>query len=336
MSRSVVLGFSGGIDSCTAAERLRDEGYRVVALTINTTNDQKLLETAKAKAQEIGVEWLEYNATERFRREIIDYFISSYANGHTPAPCTLCNTRIKWPILCEVADKLGIHHVATGHYLDIVERDGHLYIARALDNNKDQSYYLWGVDEETLRRMLTPMRQVLKSDIRENFTNKKESMGICFLNGAHYTDFLSSQGAALTSGDIINNKSEVVGQHNGISRYTIGQRRGVGIPEGMRIVGLDAEHNRLIVGDNSELYKQKLYITNCRITNPEELLSADDITIMIRGIGRNPERPVKVERHSDGYCVTCDDAAWAPAIGQPLVFYRNNLVIGGGIICNFE
>ena len=336
MSRSVVLGFSGGIDSCTAAERLRDEGYRVVALTINTTNDQKLLETAKAKAQEIGVEWLEYNATERFRREIIDYFISSYANGHTPAPCTLCNTRIKWPILCEVADKLGIHHVATGHYLDIVERDGHLYIARALDNNKDQSYYLWGVDEETLRRMLTPMRQVLKSDIRENFTNKKESMGICFLNGAHYTDFLSSQGAALTSGDIINNKSEVVGQHNGISRYTIGQRRGVGIPEGMRIVGLDAEHNRLIVGDNSELYKQKLYITNCRITNPEELLSADDITIMIRGIGRNPERPVKVEHHSDGYCVTCDDAAWAPAIGQPLVFYRNNLVIGGGIICNFE
>lgn len=336
MSRSVVLGFSGGIDSCTAAERLRDEGYRVVALTINTTNDQKLLETAKAKAQEIGVEWLEYNATERFRREIIDYFISSYANGHTPAPCTLCNTRIKWPILCEVADKLGIHHVATGHYLDIVERNGHLYIAQALDNNKDQSYYLWGVGEEILRRMLTPMRQVLKSDIRENFTNKKESMGICFLNGAHYTDFLSSQGATLTSGDIINNKSEVVGQHNGIARYTIGQRRGVGIPEGMRIVGLDAEHNRLIVGDNSELYKQKLYITNCRITNPEELLSADDITIMIRGIGRNPERPVKVERHSDGYCVTCDDAAWAPAIGQPLVFYRNNLVIGGGIICYFE
>lgn len=336
MDKSVVLGFSGGIDSCTAAERLRDEGYRVVALTINTTNDQKLLETAKAKAQKIGVEWLEYNATERFRREIIDYFISSYAIGHTPAPCTLCNTRIKWPILCEVADKLGIHHVATGHYLDIVERNGHLYIAQALDNNKDQSYYLWGVGEEILRRMLTPMRQVLKSDIRENFTNKKESMGICFLNGVHYTDFLSSQGAVLTSGDIINNKSEVVGQHNGIARYTIGQRRGVGIPEGMRIVGLDAEHNRLIVGDNSELYKQKLYITNCRITNPEELLSADDITIMIRGIGRNPERPVKVERHSDGYCVTCDDAAWAPAIGQPLVFYRNNLVIGGGIICNFE
>lgn len=336
MDKSVVLGFSGGIDSCTAAQRLRDEGYRVVALTINTNNDQNLLDTAKTKAQEIGIEWHAYDATVRFKRDIIDYFTSSYANGHTPAPCTLCNTRIKWPILCEVADSLGIYHIATGHYLDIVERNGHLYIARALDSNKDQSYYLWGVGEETLRRMLTPMRQVLKSDIRENFTNKKESMGICFLNGRHYTEFLSSQGIVLSSGDIVNNLFEVVGQHNGIARYTIGQRRGVGIPEGLRVIDLDATNNRLIVGENRELYKQKLYIVNHRITNPEELLSADDITIMIRGIGRNPEHPVRVKRHNDGYCVTCDDPAWAPAIGQPLVFYRNDLVIGGGIICSFE
>ena len=152
----------------------------------------------------------------------------------------------------------------------------------------------------------------------------------------HYTEFLNSQGIEFSSGDIVNNKSEIVGQHNGIARYTIGQRRGVGIPEGMRIIGIDATSNRLIVGNNSELYRQKLYIYDYRITNPEELLSADDITIMIRGIGRNPERPVKVERHNDGYCVTCDDPAWAPATGQPLVFYRNNLVIGGGIICSFE
>ena len=336
MDKSVVLGFSGGIDSCTAAQRLRDEGYRVVALTINTTNDHKLLETARLKAQEIGIEWLEYDATERFKQDIIDYFISSYINGCTPAPCTRCNTLIKWPILCEVADSLGIYHIATGHYLDIVERNGHLYIARALDSTKDQSYYLWGVGEDTLRRMLTPMRQVLKNDIRENFANKKESMGICFLNSLHYTEFLNSQGIEFSSGDIVNNKSEIVGQHNGIARYTIGQRRGVGIPEGMRIIGIDITSNRLIVGNNSELYRQKLYIYDCRITSPDELLSADDITIMIRGIGRNPERPVKVERHNDGYCVTCDDQAWAPATGQPLVFYRNNLVIGGGIICSFE
>jgi tRNA-specific 2-thiouridylase len=184
--------------------------------------------------------------------------------------------------------------------------------------------------------MLTPMRQVLKSDIRENFTNKKESMGICFLNGLHYTDFLKSQGVDFSSGDIVNNRSQIIGQHNGIARYTIGQRRGVGIPEGMRVTGLDATNNRLIVGDNNELYKQKLYINECRITNTEELLSADDITIMIRGIGRNPEHPVKVKQHANGYCVICDDPAWAPAVGQPLVFYRKNLVIGGGIICSFE
>ena len=336
MSKSVVLGFSGGIDSCTAAQYLRDEGYRVVALTINTTNDQALLEKAESKAKELGVEWLRYDAVELFRREIIDYFISSYSNGYTPAPCTLCNTRIKWRILREVADSLNIYHIATGHYLDIVESNGHLYIARALDSTKDQSYYLWGISEDVLRRMLTPMSKVHKSDIRQNFADNRESMGICFLNGCHYTDFLLSQGIDLLPGNIINSRGEIVGEHNGIARYTIGQKRGVGIPEGMRVIGIDSKSNSLIVGTNNDLYKHKLYVNESHIINQEELLSADNITIMIRGIGRNPERPVKVESYNNGYCVTCDDPAWAPAIGQPLVFYRNNLVIGGGIICSFE
>lgn len=336
MSKSVVLGFSGGIDSCTAAQYLRDEGYRVVALTINTTNDQALLEKAESKAKELGIEWLRYDAVELFQREIIDYFISSYSNGYTPAPCTLCNTRIKWRILREVADSLNIYHIATGHYLDIVESNSHLYIARALDSTKDQSYYLWGISEDILRRMLTPMSKILKSDIRQNFADKRESMGICFLNGCHYTDFLLSQGVNLLPGNIINSKGEIVGEHNGIARYTIGQKRGVGIPEGLRVINIDSKANSLIVGHNNNLYKHKLYINKTHIINPEELLSADNITIMIRGIGRNPERPVKVESYNDGYSVTCDDPAWAPAIGQPLVFYRNNLVIGGGIICSFE
>ena len=336
MSKSVVLGFSGGIDSCTAAQHLRDMGYSVIALTINTTNDYALLEKAETKAKELGVEWLRYDAVELFRSEIIDYLVSSYANGYTPAPCTLCNTRIKWRILCEVADSLNIYHIATGHYLDIVERDGHLYISRALDLSKDQSYYLWGVSEATLRRILTPMSKILKSDIRQNFTDKRESMGICFLNGCHYTDFLLSQGVNLTAGDIVMSNGEVVGKHNGIARYTIGQRRGVGIPEGLRVVAIDSDTNRLIVGNNSELYKRTLYIDNCHIINPNELSSANNITIMIRGIGRNPERPVQVESHGCGYKILCDDPAWAPALGQPLVLYRNNLVIGGGIICGFE
>ena len=133
MSKSVVLGFSGGIDSCTAAQHLRNEGYRVVALTINTTNDQALLEKAESKAKELGIEWLRYDAVELFQREIIDYFISSYSNGYTPAPCTLCNTRIKWRILRKVADSLNIYHIATGHYLDIVERNGHNTLAVTAD-----------------------------------------------------------------------------------------------------------------------------------------------------------------------------------------------------------
>lgn len=336
MTKSVVLGFSGGIDSCTAAQHLRDEGYRVVALTINTTNDQLLLEKAESKAKELGIEWMSYDAVELFRHEIIDYFTSSYAKGYTPAPCTRCNTLIKWRILGEVADSLKIHHIATGHYLNIINHGGHLYIAKAADSSKDQSYYLWGIGEDILSRMLTPMSNTLKSDIRQNFADKHESMGICFLNGCHYTEFLASNGIELTPGDIVDVNNNKVGEHNGIARYTIGQRRGVGIPEGMRIISIDSSNNRLIVGPNSALYKHILYIDNCRITNPDQLSSANDITIMIRGIGRNPERAVKIESTDNGYRIICDDAAWAPALGQPLVLYRNNMVIGGGIICGFE
>lgn len=336
MNKSVVLGFSGGIDSCTAAQHLRDDGYRVVALTINTTNDYSLLKNAESKANELGIEWIRHDAVELFRHEIIDYFTSSYANGYTPAPCTRCNTLIKWRILSEVADSLNIYNIATGHYLNIVEHGGHLYIAKAADSAKDQSYYLWGIDEDTLRRTLTPMSNILKNDIRQNFADKRESMGICFLNGCHYTEFLASNGIELTPGDIVDINNNKLGEHNGIARYTTGQRRGVGIPEGMRIVDIDSKSNKLIVGPNNLLYKRILYIDNYRITNPDQLLSANDITIMIRGIGRNPERPVKVESTYCGYRITCDDMAWAPALGQPLVLYRNNLVIGGGIICGFE
>lgn len=336
MNRSVVLGFSGGIDSCTAAQRLKDDGYRVIALTINTTNDTTLLEKAKAKAHNLGIEWMQYDAVERFRINVIEYFISSYTNGYTPAPCTRCNTLIKWQILQEVADSLNVYHIATGHYLNIVERGGHLYVASAQDSVKDQSYYLWGLNESLLRRILTPMGNILKSDIRHNFIDKSESMGICFLNGCHYSEFLLSEGVALIPGMIVDTEGNIVGRHSGIARYTIGQRRGEGIPEGLRIVDIDAINNRLIVGKNEMLYKRVLYINDTNVINHEEVVSANDITIKIRGIGRNPKGYVLVSEYDGGYRIECQDPAWAPAKGQPLVLYRNNLVIGGGIICDFN
>lgn len=333
---SVLLGFSGGIDSCTSAQRLKDEGYRVVALTIDTMGDDAMVAKARAKAEEIDVEWLMYDAREEFKRDIIDYFCNEYAAGHTPAPCTRCNPMIKWRTLLSEANRLGIERIATGHYFNIAEHNNRYYVAKGIDENKDQSYYLWGLSQETLSRAITPMGNAIKSNVKQAFRDKSESMGICFLKGLPYAEFLKNQGVTMPEGDIVTQQGAVCGTHNGIARYTIGQRRGVGIPEGMRVIAIDAKANHIVVGANELLYHHNLHIADCNIVCEEELLTATDITIKIRGIGRNPQLPVKVEATADGYTVKTQDPAWAPALGQPLVFYRNNLVIGGGIVVGFN
>ena len=336
MKQSVLLGFSGGIDSCTSALRLMAEGYHVVALTIDTMGDEAMLHKARTKAEEIGAEWLMYDAREEFKREIIDYFCQEYAMGHTPAPCTRCNPLIKWRTLLNEANCLGIKHIATGHYFNIERRDEKYYVTKGIDESKDQSYYLWGLSQEILSRAITPMGNAIKSDVKQAFKDKSESMGICFLSGLPYAEFLRNRGIDMPDGDIVTRNGEVCGRHNGIARYTIGQRRGVGIPEGMRVIGIDATRNRIIVGENELLFHNQLHIAHCNIVDEEELLTAKDITIKIRGIGRNPQLPVSVEATHGGYIVKTQDPAWAPAIGQPLVFYRNNWVIGGGIVVDFN
>ena len=334
--KSVLLGFSGGIDSTAAAQRLRGEGYRVVAITIDTMLRSESVERARLRAEELGIEWYLYNGRERFERDIIEYFCQEYRRGHTPAPCTRCNTLIKWQILLEEAERLGIEHIATGHYFNIEQHNGYYYVIKGIDPAKDQSYYLWGLSQEVLRRAITPMGRLIKSEVKEGLKDKSESMGICFLEGRPYAEFLERRGVEMREGDIIDECGKVCGSHNGIARYTIGQKRGEGLKDGLRVVDIDAANNRIIVGTSTSLYKHKLYITDCNIVDINELLTADDITIKIRGIGVNPLQPVSIESWDDGYIIHTPDAAFAPAKGQPLVFYRNNRVIGGGIVVGFN
>lgn len=334
--RGVILGFSGGMDSRTAAIRLRQDGYRVVALTIDTIGDSRMMQQAEHCAKEIGIEWMSYDARDLFRSEIIDYFCYEYCAGRTPAPCTRCNPRIKWRILEEVAEKMGFRYIATGHYFSITHRNDRYYVTAGADNIKDQSYYLWGLPQSTLARILTPMGDAIKSEIREQFDDKRESMGICFLRGKHYGDYIVEAGYLSSAGEVTDRSGNIVGRHRGIAHYTIGQKRGEGIPVGMCVTDIDGKSNRLIVGKKEDLYKHRLYVTECVIVDTCELLTANDITIKIRGIGLNPQLPVTIEPYDKGFKVTTNDAAWAPCKGQPLVFYRDKLVIGGGIVAEIE
>lgn len=336
MERSVILGFSGGIDSTSAVDVLREQGYRVIALTIDTMGDSTMLENAEQRAKELGVEWHAVDAKAMFERDIIEYFCNEYTSGRTPAPCTRCNTHIKWQILLTEANRLGVEYIATGHYFNIEQHNDKYYVAKALDSNKDQSYYLWGLPQEILSRAIAPMGSKIKSEVKEGFKDKSESMGICFLCRRPYAEFLESRGIEMQSGDIVDEMGRVCGRHNGIARYTIGQKRGEGIPEGKRVIDIEPHANIIRVDDNSMLYKSKLYITDCNIVDECELLTAKNITIKIRGIGKNPELPISIERYKEGYMITTTDKAYAPALGQPLVLYRDNLVIGGGIVDSFE
>lgn len=330
----ILLGFSGGMDSMTAVGRLRAEGYAVTALTIDTTGDEEMMRRARRRAESLGVEWHACDAREEFRREVIDYFIDEYCLGRTPAPCTRCNTSIKWRMLSRCADMMGIGKIATGHYFNIERHGGKLFAACAADRDKDQSYYLWGLSQDILERAVAPMGGVFKRDIRDNFADRSESMGICFLHGERYADYIRRSTDRFACGDIVDrNSGAAVGRHSGLPFYTIGQRRGDGIPAGRYVTGIDAVRNRIFVGMNDDLYCHTLRIAGCNIADRDELLSAEDITVRIRGIGRNPQRPVKVTVDEIyDYRIECGDPAWAPAAGQPLVFYRGGRVIGGGII----
>ncbi len=327
----VVLGYSGGVDSVAAVAFLEQQGFEVHALTLDMCGDTELIEHARCRAKEADIKFAELNCQELFRREIKEYFTTEYLAGRTPAPCTRCNPLIKWRLLLEHASKNGIYHIATGHYFRIEEYNGKRYVARANDKRKDQSYYLWGLDQETLSRAITPMAEVIKEQI--NTSKRKESMGVCFLKAERYSDYIGRVCGEIERGNIVDKEGDIVGQHKGLAYYTIGQKRGEGIPVGSVIIKIDSHSNSLIIGNNQDLYHTKLYIDKCNIVDQDELLAATDISAMIRGIGRNPEGFArKIEKWKSGYKITLDSPAWACAAGQPVVLYRGDRVIGGGYL----
>ncbi len=330
--KKVILGYSGGVDSTAAVAILEQQGYSVTALTLDMCGDKELVKSAEMRAKESSIDFVSLNCEELFQKEIKNYFISEYLSGRTPAPCTRCNPLVKWKLLLEYANANNIYHIATGHYFRITEYNGKLYVTRAADKRKDQSYYLWGLSQEVLQRAVIPMAEIIKEQI--NTAKRKESMGVCFLSGQKYSDFLSQTcGDNIKGGDIVNKNGDVVGHHKGLAYYTVGQKRGDGIPIESVIIGIDKTHNSLIIGGDKDLYHSILHIDNCNIVDKNELLTSTDISVMVRGIGRNPEGyTTKIETVEEGYKITLSSPAWACAAGQPVVLYRGERVIGGGYL----
>lgn len=354
MKKKVVLGMSGGVDSSVAAYVLQQQGYEVIGLTMNIVPDDEIcggkeddsvssiVNDAKKVAKDLGIPHYVMDFKEVFERKVIDYFIGEYIEGKTPNPCVICNKHIKFGELLKKAKELGADYVATGHYATIEkdEKTGRYILKRSKDRQKDQTYFLYGMDQYQLSHTLMPLGKYTKEKVREiaeeinlDIHNKPDSEEICFIPDDNHGEFIKSRvGNQVKPGNFIDKEGNVLGTHKGIVYYTIGQRKGLGIALGKRVFvqEINPEKNEIVLGDEKDLFKKKLYADELNIIAYDKLPDSLEVKAKIRySIG---EYKAIVKPEGPGVIVEFEEAQRAITKGQSVVFYDNDLVIGGGII----
>jgi len=350
----VVIGMSGGVDSSAAAALLLEQGYDVVGITlklwpqdcVSRAEDKccgpQAVMDARAVSHKLGIPYYLIDEAEDFQKQVINYFAEEYKAGRTPNPCVMCNEKLKFGALISRARKLGADFVATGHFARIEKRDdGRYLLKRGRDSRKDQSYFLFSLKQEQLAHALFPLGELTKTDTRGvarqnalKTAEKEESMEICFVPDKDYGRFL--QQAKLVSkhaGEIVNVQGRVLGHHDGIEFYTIGQRKGLGIaaPKPLYVVDLDAANNRVVVGDESALDRDTFSVERCNWIPFAEPPSSVEVTAKIRY--NHPGTLATVEPQPGGGArVRLHQPQRAITPGQACVFYQEDLVVGGGWI----
>ncbi len=348
--KRIILGFSGGVDSLVATLILQEQGYKVYGVTLNLYEEEdedKMLEVALL-AHKVGIIHFVVDAQDEFEERVIHPFVDSYMSGQTPSPCSYCNNHIKWALLKRKANQLGIEKIATGHYVNIKEVNGKYFVHRGVDTVKDQSYFLWAMQQSVLKRAITPLGQFTKDKIRkiakengyEDIATKKESMGICFLDGKDYLSCIRKYHPNLEQkpgeGDIFDIYGRKLGKHRGIPFFTVGQKRWIDVNNqtSLYVKKINNKDNSLIVATKPELNEKSLKIRDYKFPNLEDI-KLEGIETNIRGYGLNPKGSSKLRILNDRFMeVQLEGEAWAIAPGQPVVFYHKDRVIGGGIAYN--
>ena len=344
-NRRVLLGMSGGTDSSVAALLLQDAGYEVMGVTFRFYEKDgctEYLDDARDLCRRLGIPHIVSDQREVFQTTIIDYFIREYMDGHTPVPCTLCNNYLKWPLLRQLADEMGIYHLATGHYVQKQCIDGHWHIINGADEDKDQSFFLWGLPQDILERMLLPMGGLTKLRVREiaeergylKAARKKDSIGVCFCP-MDYRTFLRNNVSveAIQKGKFFDEKGNFIAWHEGYPFYTIGQRRGLGIDlnRAVFVKEIIPSENKVVLGDLKSLERTEMRLKDWNIINPALLLGKDDVIVKIR-YRKQANRCTVTLLPDNTLHVLLHEPLTAIAAGQAAAFYRDDVVLGGGII----
>ncbi|MDD2706620.1 MAG: tRNA 2-thiouridine(34) synthase MnmA [Verrucomicrobiae bacterium] len=351
---TIVVGMSGGVDSSVAACLLLQQGWKIIGITLKLwpsdcpglIDDRccgpDAIQDAKNVAATLGIPHKVLDLSVDFDREVIRYFQREYQAGRTPNPCVVCNREIKFGLLLRYALALGASHVATGHYARVEKNGDRFLLRRATDLHKDQSYFLFALAQEQLAHVRFPLGELRKEEVRALAQSKglvnaqrKESQDICFAGIGAYGDFLKKRLGInqFTGGEIVDLRGNVLGQHQGIELYTVGQRKGinVGSPTPLYVLGIDTPSRRVIVGTEDEIWHKQLTVSRPIWTSGEPAPEGAEVMVKIRH--SHPGAQATFHFEADGsLSVQFKDSQRAITPGQAAVFYQNDLLIGGGWI----
>jgi tRNA-uridine 2-sulfurtransferase len=364
----IAVAMSGGVDSSAAAAILKEQGHELVGFTMQLWNQRRGINVnengeplpsrccslddvydARRVAEELGFPFYVLNLEKEFERDVVQPFVNSYLDGETPIPCVACNSRLKFASLDKLALSLGCEKVATGHYarVDFYEARNRYRLLRGRDSQKDQSYFLWELTQDQLSRALFPLGELSKSDARQAardhelaVAEKKESQEICFVPDGDYAGFIERylEAEAQTdrlppAGEIVTSSGTVIGAHGGIHRYTIGQRRGIGISQSrpLYVLGINSDENQVVVGGADELLSNGFTAAGVNWITFDDRTEAVRAEVRVRY--RHTAAPATISAISEGRVkVTFDEPQRAITPGQATVFYSGEEVLGGGWI----
>ncbi len=348
MKGSVLVALSGGIDSAVSALLFKNRGFKVTGVHFNFFPGNETQQSNLDRISEtLDVPIIRKDAIELFEDEMIRYFTRFHLTGLTPSSCAHCNPHVKYKLLLQVADEHWIENIATGHYIRLKKEEGLFRIYKGKYPDKDQSYYLWGLKQDVLSRLITPLGTYNKNEVtgiaRKNglgfLTGKKESRGLCFAQGRTcdemFVDYIPDLKKNIRPGNILNKEGKTIGRHKGYIYYTVGQKRDLEVDtkDKLCVAKIDAEKNILVVEPWKNLYASEFMVTDLHWTHSDDLYKSENIQVIIRGFGLNPGGNCRLGIVSENRIkVYLDEPAWALAPGQPAVFYSGERLLGGSII----